>query len=537
MIGRKRSRRASEEGWLPSSKANAANQRRHSQDEPKRKNAASNANARAIVLPIVVKDRPRGDAKLTARVASKGEDPAKSSAREENVADQSQARRAKSNSSKHSDNAEDLQLVKEQPHPDPKEASPPKRKLLLGEFQCPYMHKCPFDANVGGGQCPFAHGDVSEEVMPLPNHVCVPYLLKMIGFEAGAFRHPIVECMDENDGQCRFGVHLTVQELRFDFSTNRHMQSKIESFLALYPDEKFMCNVCRKNIALKQRAPELQEYAVLAGCDHVHCASCIRWERVRSAPACYKRCQDPTHHRCRIYCTGTELVHYQRYDPTIEDKVAKAALFADAVPELQPDWKAVEDVDKVLCDNHQKFEALAKAENLCEVPRTEKHFNEWLHVNLDNAAVYELVRQIANDFDRVATKKTLKLWAPPTNEFVVPAWMERDHREYVEYLLSKMTLEQKRRSTNVKFAQKQQHCTLTYKWKRGHKFVLCWRTLNSDQNVATSVRVIPLNGPQGREVRLKRKDFRLQLQDGKIIGPANRDHSPSVSYFRYHFAH
>lgn len=402
------------------------------------------------------------------------------------------------------------------------------RKLFLGKYQCPYLYKCPFQPKVRGCKCPFAHPKPTARAMPLPKYVCVPYLLKSLSLKPEAYRYPITECIDEHDGQCRFGVHLTVEDMKADVADNDDdVQAKIEAYIALYPDEKYQCIICKTNIALERRAPELQEYAVLPGCDHVQCGRCIRWERVSYSP------------RCKENCTDAELVHYQRYEPTIEDKAKKAAIFADVRPELLPDWDAEDQPDCIL-DHYNRFKAVHQKENLCEVPRLKSQFIKWLRANMDNAAVSNLLYQVVNEFELECIKSAMEFWAPYCNEFKVPAWMDRDNFEYIDNLLKIFIKGQREGDAGFAFAKDAHRITLSYEWSPGFKFVLHWRTPDPNQNDIAWVRVYQLNGPGGEEYvegaggsSPAVKEEPMTDSDG--LDEENPNKMPVVSYFRYEF--
>lgn len=195
-------------------------------------------------------------------------------------------------------------------------------RQLLKDYLCPFDDTCVFIKNKNPHLCHFRHDTNSANPpLTLPNYVCVYNLLK--------------KCRSKDSGKCRHGLHVAVEEFE-TFASDEKNQERIQAFKAQFPDEDYMCLICRDNIMLERRAPRTQNFCILEGCHHVYCAKCKKFDDFFRPDCVY---------HCRPLEESKSLV--QRYKPKI-DPEKKAAIF-EKVPFIAKgqlhNLRTIEDVE------------------------------------------------------------------------------------------------------------------------------------------------------------------------------------------------
>lgn len=292
------------------------------------------------------------------------------------------------------------QQQQQQPKPsdnrESKDVSYRKRMLakatsILRAFECPHSPICVFLREGRLELCPFSHGHVDDpELKPLPNYVCVPFLLnvciKPYLPEAVLADRPLcLECRNAQNGQCEFGLHVRPAQLaRFEEYEANLM--RIEAFRSLYPDDQYMCIVCHENIRLERRAPEMQEFCILGGCHHVHCAQCMRFDRLLRA-------------RCGVRCPGADKALFVHFRATIADDEEKRSLFRD-VPSLELAQRYSHRSIAEAMQPISEIERIYEEHQLGEVPRDPRDFRRSMVANLDNEPLRLLMHARINSRPR-----------------------------------------------------------------------------------------------------------------------------------------
>lgn len=262
---------------------------------------------------------------------------------------------------------------------------------FLRIYECPHGPICVFFREDRLDLCPFGHGHVDDpNLKPLPNYVCVPYLLNAciklyLPPEMFSDRSVCVECRNIQNEQCEFGLHLRPSKLP-GFEESETNLNRIAMYREIYPNDEYMCIVCRENIRLDRRAPELQEFCILAGCNHVHCAQCMRFDRLLRA-------------RCGFRCPGAEKAIFVHFCSKIENTEEKQAMFAN-VPRLvlghQNMHRSIVEVMQPIDDIERIYEFYG----LGEVPRNPKDFHRSMLANLNNDALRQLMQTRFNSRQR-----------------------------------------------------------------------------------------------------------------------------------------
>lgn len=221
----------------------------------------------------------------------------------------------------------------------------PKRQAreVVRRYQCPRQETCPAKDD----DCVFSH-DLTTRTPELPNYVCFNHLVHKCDEELRDWRpkkdgpekpkpkkpepkengpknggHKKQQTCDNDE--CRFGLHVSAQELADGFDTNPANQERIQAYRAQYPDEVYDCIICRQNIRLDRRVPTQMEYCLFSGCNHVYCVRCII--------KCSKNNTDHTQRRyeCACKCDSTKVL-FQLYEPVINDPDEKRAVFETLPP-------------------------------------------------------------------------------------------------------------------------------------------------------------------------------------------------------------
>lgn len=186
-------------------------------------------------------------------------------------------------------------------------------------FLCPYEEQCRHVRYNRPLNCMFRHiyGE-NEEKVPLPNFVCYKYLTTkncLENFRIGASPDKrekygagkseaenvdadgstslnLSKCLNE---ECRFGIHVTLEELQAGFESNPDNKERIEAYRAQFPDDEYQCIICLDNVRLDRRIPSMMSFCMLDNCSHIHCARCMRrnirrCKRLRTKVYCAYRC-------------------------------------------------------------------------------------------------------------------------------------------------------------------------------------------------------------------------------------------------------
>lgn len=209
---------------------------------------------------------------------------------------------------------------------DPLEGLTPKQQQAvrekLGRYRCPREDTCP---HVDDNGCAFSHKDSAPE---LPNYVCFDHLVSNCREDLrdwrAAKRQDDMELGEEacaND-ECRFGVHVSAEELAAGFDTNPANQARIKAYREQYPDEDYECTICKDNIRLDRRVPTQMEYCIFPNCNHIHCARCVIKVSKSKNPLIS---QKP--YKCSCNC-DSDKVYFRHYEPTIANVSLKKRMFA-----------------------------------------------------------------------------------------------------------------------------------------------------------------------------------------------------------------
>lgn len=188
-------------------------------------------------------------------------------------------------------------------------------------FQCPRMETCSY-----GNRCPFVH---NRTVPELPDYVCFNYLTHQCTEELRDWRAlALKEANDsqepntcEND-ECRFGLHVNVNELLQGFDVDPANKARIEAYRKQFPNEAYECMICNHNIRLNRRVPTQMEYCIFPNCNHILCARCIIQTAQYDNPV-----RNQKQYRCPFMCPGDKAL-FQHYEPVIADAAAKRDIFA-----------------------------------------------------------------------------------------------------------------------------------------------------------------------------------------------------------------
>lgn len=323
-------------------------------------------------------------------------------------------------------------------------------------FQCPFRFKCPFERTNQANMCQFLHEDLNNHIVPVPRYVCVPFVFNEQFTRNWCPPSQLTPCRDVTADRCYFGLHMTRLELdRFEeVGDNR---ARIREYLESRPDDDYKCITCNVNIVLERRAPQLQEYAIFSGCDHVHCAQCVRWAMLFAAP------------RCEHGCEGADRVIFQYYEPKIRDRALKQKAFEGVVPELVPQWLPARQISKLL-DSRDILKKVYAEQRLGELYEKEQWFLESIRVNLENKALFNAVYQIINNVDRMARQGRLEFGVPRNKFFCVP--------EALSEKLSFSEIMEAWAKADESFFDRTSNggkTTFIFKWKPSVNVVLSWR--------------------------------------------------------------
>lgn len=252
-------------------------------------------------------------------------------------------------------------------------------KTILGRYDCPHSFKCRFKRGGKVAQCPFHHPmNELEDLRPdLPNYVCVSFLLnkcvRPLMSDDNLPQNLCMTCVDVNGKQCRNGLHITPAELASGFENNPDNQRLIAAFITANINANYICKLCDVNIHLDRRAPEEKEFAILKGCDHVHCARCMRWRRL-------------TNLQCTENCSGSDKVFYVHYESILTDRFLKEAIFSAINPsEPLPFFTNRSNIDVAyLMEPFQDIKNIYARLGLGLPPREPIEFSFSLKENLDN---------------------------------------------------------------------------------------------------------------------------------------------------------
>lgn len=209
-------------------------------------------------------------------------------------------------------------------------------------FYCPYGEECEHVRNNAPLDCMFRHnyGENENKVL-LPNFVCYKYLVNKKCDEklreivtpnkrnhddmeqssstapesarSLRFRARQLRCLNK---ECRFGIHVTFQQLEKGFATNPDNQERIEGYRSQFPDDDYLCIICYENVRLDRRVPTQMEFGLLNSCSHIHCARCMR-SNIAAAK------ENGRNSVCGCRCRGSTKVVYQLYEGKINDPEEK----------------------------------------------------------------------------------------------------------------------------------------------------------------------------------------------------------------------
>lgn len=322
-----------------------------------------------------------------------------------------------------------------------------RRLSFLRDYRCPYMYKCYLWCHDLEKQCPFSHN--LSNFNTLPKFVCLFYFLKaFVPFMEGEQWFAMTKCRNESNEQCRFGLHISPEELINGFEMNIMATSRISSYLACYPAAKYTCITCRINIALDHRAPEMQEYGLIPGCNHLRCAQCIRWSRLLSNLSC--------EHGCQI----VEAVYYKRYEPDFKNEFEKLRILDNLVPELKFELNKERSMKKLL-DSRKELQSIYINHKLGKLPIGSTEYFASIRANLDNKFVRELAYSLVHDFKNRLLLPHVKFFVPAGGIFCLPSWLYNEQKNPVAEILKDLI---KAQTKNQKRIVKKSNESLMFAW-------------------------------------------------------------------------